>query len=203
MTRNRWFFVLLGLSLLALGCGQGPSTPGSAGEFGPTSSAAIPEYRTGTAAAPMVPDDPYVKQMVATGPNGRAKRWEGGLMRHCFGPGIPEELAQKMADRLTQVTGIGQKTGGDCNVRWSIDPTIGPKVVASTGFPTGDVGPSHAEMRFAAAIYVETDGLHELGHVAGFRHSPKRDDLMWSISGREAKDFSAGELALLRWLYGG
>ena len=190
--------VLATLALAAtMACGGAPlAGPSPVAE--PTPAGAAP------APLPAGLDPAYVRALARVDASGRPQRWEGGPMRHCFGPGVDVAVAQRVADRMAALSGIPRAKDGPCNVEWVIEPTP-ENTLANTTISGTATAIYRARIAFMTAFGSAHPGIarHEGGHVLGLGHSPRPGDLMRAdYYDHTAGDFTADELALLAWMYG-
>src|SRR5678815_3534965 len=99
---------------LASACGGQPTAgPSPIADGPPPATVTAPAAR----ALPAGLDPAYVRALATIDADGRPKRWEGGPFRHCFGPGLEAYRAflDRVADRMTAITGIPRTESGACN----------------------------------------------------------------------------------------
>lgn len=142
------------------------------------------------AAAPALPEDvdpAYLRTLVPFDGD-YPRRWEDGGFSHC---GAVDEA---LADELSRISGRPRREG-PCNVEWVR--------LSGAGHPTTVLhGTARVIVYAHVTLYDDGDvriARHELGHVLGLNHSPRREDLMAPTP--EAEGFSPDELRVLRWLY--
>jgi hypothetical protein len=187
---------------LAVACGGQPAAGPSPIAVPPRGTMAAPAARTTPPPFPAGIDPAYVRTLAVIDADGFPKRWEGGPFHHCFGPGLETHRAflDRVADRMSTITGIPRTESGACNVTWRIAPD--PYVDVPVGGANANLGNEaqihQATVTFRFGEFVEADAEHESGHVMGLMHSPVVGDVMRSGA---AGDFSANELAVLAWIY--
>lgn len=183
----------IGLAFLACACGSRP-------QAGP--SPVAPPAAT-VAAPPFGGLDPaYVRTLAVVNMAGQPKRWEGGPMHHCFADDVDRPTLERVADRMATVSGIPRTEAGPCSVEWVVEAQ-GPDTKAISRLGGTETAIYGARVMFATgpASRSYATALHEGGHVLGLNHSPRTEDLMVAAGGTAA-DFTAGELAVLAWIYG-
>ncbi len=121
------------------------------------------------------------------------ERWQGGAYVFCGGD--PAQMAYVL-ERVRAATGLPGSLGEQgCNVRWV--PQSGQGHTATRRVFSGSAILSAELLLYPTAT--TADVLHELGHVLGLGHSPRKGDLMYATP--TADSFSADELAVLAWMY--
>lgn len=167
-----------------VGCG---STPG-VGPSPVTVPSPGPVTVVGPPALPTDVDPGYLRALVPFDVDGYPRQWEGEGFSHC---GAVDEA---LADELSRISGRPRREG-PCNVEWVR--------LSGAGHPTTVLhGTARVIVYAHVTLYDDGDvriARHELGHVLGLNHSPRREDLMAPTP--EAQGFSPDELRVLRWLY--
>lgn len=192
----------IGLLAVTAACGGSPTA-------GPSPLA--PPLPAGTVAAPQrFPpglDPAYVRTVAAVGPDGRAKRWDGGPFRHCIAPEVDRATIEPIIAEMSALSGIPRTEAGPCNVTWNAD--YERRAHSYTELAGNDA------VIVSARVFLCQGGAatarHEAGHVLGLAgridpstggviHSPRGEDLMNASPRVDA--FSRDELAVLAWIYG-
>lgn len=189
---TRFAVVAASLSLYACGGAPSPAGPSPVATAAPV---AVPSAAPVARPIPAWIDPQLVGTMLQVDPQGFVRRWEGGPMHHCFGPGVDQAVAGAAADEIAALSGIPRTEAGPCNVEWVRVPGLGHSATEIHGTARAVV--------YAKVTLHHDDAAtarHESGHVLGFDHSPRGQDLM--NAGPRVDDFSADERAVVAWLFG-
>lgn len=172
----------------------------------PRTAALPPTFDAAAVAAALPGVDPeYVRLLVYTtvtnteapGAPRPLQRWPAGVpMRHCLGDGVPQDAVDSAAGVVGDLTGIQRSEAGPCSIDWVIDPSMYGSGFAET------VAPGHARLVFHTVEALRYAALHELAHVVGLGHSPRRGDLMYYVGGPGELAMSSDEQLVLRRMYG-
>lgn len=149
-------------------------------------------------------DPAYVRALAVVDSAGLPKRWDGGPMHHCFGPGVDIAVLEPVVARMVAISGIPRTEVGPCNVEWVIG-VVPDNTNANTTLFGSATAIVHARVSFATDRASAHLGIarHEGGHVLGLTHSMRPGDLMRADYFDHASgDFTSSELAVLAWIYG-
>ena len=191
--------------LAGVACGgqpiAGPSPVAAAPPPGMMAASGLPPTFDAGAVAALGLDPDYVRRLVYVIVNDDGsetvhalERWEGGPLIMCGG-----DLATMAGaiERVRAANGLPASIGEDgCNVRWVAKPGVGHTATARVYNGSAILSAEILVYRNASS---EADITHELGHVLGLGHSPRRGDIMYATP--TAQSFSPAEAAVLRAMY--
>jgi hypothetical protein len=161
---------------------------------GPTPVSEVPV--TVATALPAGLDPAYVRALAP-------KRWDGGPFHHCFSADVDRAALERIAERMSALSGIPRTEAGACNVEWVVNSQGTDTKALATLYGT-DTAILRARVAFATdrASREFQPAMHEAGHILGMDHSPRADDLMAPAGMIGVDYFSSRELAVLAWMYG-
>ena len=151
-------------------------------------------------------DEEYVRAVVYGNTPVQLYRWT----RTSLTVQAPPELIRSASAALAEIheaTGISASFATSGDVVMVIDPndplfTENPRSSAFTNAKASAGGTiMSARIAFRSLGAADNAILHELGHAIGLSHSPRRDDVMWGFSDREAFSLSERERVVLRMMY--
>lgn len=198
--------VLLGACGGATVAGPSPvaDVPSPSAVIAPAASG-LPATFDPAAVAALGLDPDYVRDLVYTaeGAQGRfvhaLETWDGRAMHVCAGPGVDSAKVAAIAAQVAAAPIAIAVTPGPCNVTFELDPSVRHTQAERTFQGRSIVA---ARIPLAKPDDLDSAGLHELGHVLGLGHSPRRDDVMSSTDyGDRPRDFTSRELAVLALIY--
>lgn len=189
-------------------CGSPQAGPSPIADAPPPGTVSAPSTR----ALPAGLDPAYVQTIAIIDPSGIPKRWEGGPFHHCVAAEVDRAVVERVADRMTAISGIPRTEAGPCNVTWIVERSGANRVADSLLYGT-PVAIYSARVRFETERGATMENAtHESGHVLGLGHSAQQGDSMCAdtTSGPERNlcapfpvTFSPLELAVLAWIYSG
>jgi hypothetical protein len=182
-----------------------PGQPAQALPQAPRAAALPPTFDAAAVAAALPGVDvEYVRLLVYTtvtnteapGAPRPLQRWPADMpMHHCLAAGVPQDAIDAAAAIVGELTGIRRAESGPCSIEWLIDPSMYGSGYAET------LSPGHVRLVFHNEGSLRYGALHELGHVVGLGHSPRRGDLMYYLGGPGELAMSSDERAVLALMY--